>query len=245
RQAGGPKAAGSAFPAEPAVSRRSHPARPARLQQTGFRGSSGGNVATAGPWPTPDPPAAARLALAATLAAALPWQPFREPAEGMAIALQPEDLRWHPPRPQGGTLYVMVVDTSGSMGRTRVRTAQSLALGLLRKAYLQRDHVALLRCSGLKPALLLPPSRSSSAARRALESLPVGGGTPLPEALVLATDLVRAYRRRHPQREAVVALLTDGRANVAWRPGARPGDGNVPERTVPEPGAIETQLAAL
>lgn len=155
----------------------------------------------------------------------------------MAVSLRAEDLRWHLPRPDGGTLFVVVVDTSGSMGRARVRSAQSLALGLLRKAYVARDHVALIRCSGLKPHLLLPPSRSSSAARRALESLPVGGGTPLPEALALAAELVRRYRRRHPQREVVVALLTDGRANVAWghgtggEPPAR-GETTIPEQLV-------------
>lgn len=64
------------------------------------------------------------------------------------------------------------------------------------KAYIHRDRVALLSFRGQRADLLLPPSQSVELARRALDLLPTGGGTPLAAALL--------RRSRSPSSPAAV-----------------------------------------
>ncbi|MBV8077504.1 MAG: hypothetical protein JO284_13945, partial [Planctomycetaceae bacterium] len=52
-----------------------------------------------------------------------------------------------------------------------------------------------------------------------LRELPVGGLTPLAQGLALAGRVVASARRREPGLVPLVVLLTDGRGNVALRPG--------------------------
>jgi len=69
--------------------------------------------------------------------------------------------------------------------------------------------------------VLLPPSPSTDRAKRELDVLPTGGGTPLASALLAALQTVKQARSRGiPQ--ATLVLMTDGRANVALRPGEGP-----------------------
>ena len=84
---------------------------------------------------------------------------------------------------------------------------------LLAEAYSRRDHVALLTFRGQGAALLLPPSRSLVQAKNRLRGLPGGGGTPLAQGLQLALSTARQARGRG--MTPTLALLTDGRGNVA------------------------------
>src|SRR5262249_35799737 len=120
------------------------------------------------------------LAWAATLRAAAPYQAHRcRPGDG-PIILRAADLRsWRRPRP-AGCLLRSVVDASGSMAAwRRMRQTKAAVLSLLVQAYRRRDRVALLAFRGGGTELVLPPTWGLSAARRALEALPVGGTTPL------------------------------------------------------------------
>lgn len=65
---------------------------------------------------------------------------------------------------------------------------------------------------GKNAELLLPPTRSPERARRALASLPGGGGTPLASGLDEAFLLASQVRRAGGN--PIVVVLTDGRANV-------------------------------
>jgi magnesium chelatase subunit D len=112
-----------------------------------------------------------------------------------------------------GRLFVFAIDTSGSMATHRIGQARAAVLGLLRQSYVRRDSVAIVGIRGKSAEILLPPSRSIVRARRALESLRVGGGTPLSAGLAAALDLARSALTR--DSEVSVLLFTDGRANVA------------------------------
>ena len=84
---------------------------------------------------------------------------------------------------------------------------------MLAQAYIRRDHVALIAFRGQTADLLLPPTRSLVQTKRRLAGLPGGGGTPLAAGLKAALDLAILTRGRGMTPS--IALLTDGRANIA------------------------------
>ena len=111
-----------------------------------------------------------------------------------------------------GRLFIFAIDLSGSMALNRITQARELMLGLLRESYIKRDSVAIVGFRGTSAELLLPPSRSILRARRVLDSLGVGGGTPLSAGLACALEL--AKRVGPKAGEMVLLLFTDGGANV-------------------------------
>jgi magnesium chelatase subunit D len=131
------------------------------------------------------------------------------------LPLQREDLRGWPRRGPAGWLLLFLLDASGSMAAwQRMRQTKAAVLALLVQAYQQRDRIALLAFHGGGTELVLPPSRGLGRARQALETLPVGGATPLADGLAAARRLVLAERRRRPRQPVWPVLLTDGRANA-------------------------------
>jgi magnesium chelatase subunit D len=141
----------------------------------------------------------------------------RPPPAGRAI-LRADDLRVRLFRAKAGALFCFAVDASGSMALHRMRQAKGAVHALLQQAYVHRDRVALLAFRGDSTELLLPPSQSVELARRALDLLPTGGGTPLAAALVRALEVARQAASRGIL-QTVLILLTDGRANVGLRAG--------------------------
>ncbi|HWQ56670.1 MAG TPA: magnesium chelatase ATPase subunit D [Bryobacteraceae bacterium] len=162
-------------------------------------------------------PTAGKIAIDATLRAAAPFQMLRRPApdgQPQPLKLAPSDLRFKQFKQKAGILIIFVVDASGSMALNRMSQAKGALIHLLQKAYLHRDKVALIAFRGESADVLLPPSRSVELATRALEILPVGGGTPLAAGLQAALDLARRDQYSQNRRKLLV-LFTDGRANVA------------------------------
>ncbi len=138
--------------------------------------------------------------------------PVPKPGNGR-IKLQLSDVRVKQYRSKAGALFCFAVDASGSMALHRMRHAKGAVHALLEKAYVNRDRVALIAFRGEQAELLMPPTQSVELARRALDLLPTGGGTPLAAALLLADDVAQQARRRGIL-QTVLILLTDGRANV-------------------------------
>lgn len=138
--------------------------------------------------------------------------------ERLEIAL--EDFR--APLHQGRSewFYLFVVDASGSMAaKRRMEKTKELLYGLLETAYRKRDRVALMTFSGAGVRLVLPPTRSIRRAQRYLQSLPVGGRTPMAEALVQARHVaVRSRIRLKGLRQAII-VVSDGRNNVSSQDG--------------------------
>jgi magnesium chelatase subunit D len=152
-------------------------------------------------------PHASRIAVAATLRAAAVSKAQQPP-----IRITAGDLRFKQFKQIRGMLIIFAVDASGSMAVNRIHQAKGAIIRLLGKAYLHRDEVALVAFRGTRAEVLLPPTRSVELARRALEALPVGGGTPLAAGLAAALDLAR--NARLVAREKLLVLVTDGRANA-------------------------------
>jgi magnesium chelatase subunit D len=156
----------------------------------------------------------------ATLRAAAPFQRARGRDGGGRLILKPADLREKVRLRPARRLVLFVVDASRSMGaRRRMAETKAAVLSLLVGAYQQRERVGLIAFGGTGARVALAPTRSVRVAAQQLSDLPVGGATPLPHGLELASRVVRAVRRREPGVAPWIVLLTDGRANVPLQPG--------------------------
>ncbi|MBW3574542.1 MAG: ATP-binding protein [Actinobacteria bacterium] len=116
-------------------------------------------------------------------------------------------------RPVSRTI-VLCFDLSGSMGAPeRAAAASGTALGLLTDAYERRDRVALVTFRGTGAEVALSPTSSVEVARNRLGRLATGGTTPLAAGLAQALQVAR--RSSPAGDEALLVVLTDGRANGA------------------------------
>jgi magnesium chelatase subunit D len=167
----------------------------------------------------PGGPREGRLDIIATLRAAAPWQKLRKNGNEAAtrVALRADDLHVKRFKNKAGTLFCFAVDASGSMALHRMRQAKGAVNTLLQQAYIHRDQVALLAFRGNAAELLLPPSQSVELAKRALDVLPTGGGTPIAAALLAAYNVAQQARGRGV-RNVTLVLITDGRPNVSLKP---------------------------
>ncbi|MGA0881721.1 MAG: VWA domain-containing protein [Burkholderiaceae bacterium] len=152
-----------------------------------------------------------RIAWLPSLRAAMPLQRLRQ-AEGR-LSLRLDDLHIYRVAHRRPVTTVFLVDASGSMAMNRLNEAKGAVELLLADCYVRRDRVALISVGGMGAQLLLPPTRSLTAAKRALLAMPGGGGSPLGAGLVLAHRLLLNIARAG--EDAVLVLLTDGRANLA------------------------------
>lgn len=159
----------------------------------------------------------ARLDLIATLRAAAPWQKLRRDSApdraGQALLVAPPDLHVKRSKELSDRLLIFAVDASGSAAVARLAEAKGAVELLLAGAYSRRDHVALLTFRGTGASLLLPPTRSLVQTKQRLRGLPGGGATPLGHGLQLA--LTTATQARGRGMTPTLALLTDGRGNIA------------------------------
>ncbi len=157
----------------------------------------------------------AKIDLVATLRAAAPWQPIRRALSprGQGLHIRPGDLRLKRYEQKSDRLLIFTVDASGSAAVSRLNEAKGAVELLLNEAYARRDHVALVAFRGDGADVLLPPTRSLVQTKRRLAALPGGGGTPLASGLRTAAEM--AHQAKSRGMTPTLALLTDGRANIA------------------------------
>ncbi len=131
-------------------------------------------------------------------------------------AIRAEDLRENVRSGRESNLVLCVVDASSSvLGNGRAGDLRALLGGLVSDARRKRDRVGLIVFRGREARLVAPPSRNHAAVLSGLETIEPGGTTPLAEGIRVAHETVLRELRRSPGLRPVVALVTDGHANVA------------------------------
>jgi magnesium chelatase subunit D len=196
------------------------------MGRTRKSGASGSGAARKGnrrgrPLPARGGPASpdARIDLVATLRTAAPWQAARARMyprlieQGRRLILLPADLRARRYEDKSDRVLIFAVDASGSAAMARLGEAKGAVELLLARAYAERDHVALVAFRGPSAELVLPPTRSLVQTKKRLAGVPGGGGTPLASGLQVAMLAARQAQARG--MAPTLAILTDGRANIA------------------------------
>ena len=164
-----------------------------------------------------------RLHILATLRHAAPRQKIRsltnntiknktDVAKAQRLKILSEDFHIQRFAKRSETCIIFCIDASGSAALERLAEAKGAVELLLKDSYARRDHICVISFRDKSAQVQLPPTRSLVRAKRQLQALPGGGGTPLANAMKLAMETA-TQARNHGMTPSVV-MLSDGRANV-------------------------------
>lgn len=132
------------------------------------------------------------------------------------IKLDTNDIRVRVRRARAPTLWVLLLDSSGSMAvERRISVAKGVAEKLIENGYIKKSKMALIVAKGKEAQVFVPPTKNYWEVLEKIESVPTGGRTPLSSALYNLLLLANRERLKDKSLKIRAFLITDGRANVS------------------------------
>ena len=142
-------------------------------------------------------------------------------ASPQRIHIRSEDFYIQKFAKRSESCIIFCIDASGSAALERLAEAKGAVELLLKDSYARRDHICVIAFRDKMAQVQLPITRSLLRAKRELQALPGGGGTPLANALRLCVQT--SLQARHHGMTPTLVMLSDGRANVTLEgEGSRP-----------------------
>lgn len=132
--------------------------------------------------------------------------------------LSREHLRFKTKAAHGGVLHCFLLDCSGSMlAAKQLAFAQGALRHLHQRAYQQRADIALISYAGDDAIVHVPPTAARPFNASHFEHWPLtmqgGGATPFARGVATADALLAAHKRRKPEQQCWLWLLSDGRSH--------------------------------
>ncbi|MFA1819476.1 VWA domain-containing protein [Virgibacillus oceani] len=160
------------------------------------------------------------ISLYHTFTAAAPYMKVRVPKEGIALAIEKEDIRYKLKERQQGFTILFLVDASRSIAaKKHMKIVKGAIMELLQQAYQKRDRIGMVSFRKRGAEEVLPFTNKFAEAKRKLGEISTGGKTPLAAGLKKALYLCEREKRMHKQALPYIVILTDGNANETLKPG--------------------------
>jgi len=151
--------------------------------------------------------------LPATIRTAARRQKYREKPLGIALKICMEDVREKSRLYRAPMTIVFVIDLSGSMAFS-VTEAKEAILKLHGDAYRGRDKVGIVALKGNGAVVVQHPIGNLRVVANKLSRLGISGFTPLAAGMLSAIEVLKEAKRRDMSTVPVMAIITDGGANV-------------------------------
>lgn len=137
----------------------------------------------------------------------------------------PEKLRFQRQKQGLSVLHLVLLDTSAStLGQGPESVGKAALLQISEQAYLQREQLSVFGFGNNSVENLLPRVRAPKELRSWLDNLPVGGGTPMRDALEQAMQYLKTLQRQTPALQFRTYILTDGRSSAQLEDLTLPGE---------------------
>jgi Mg-chelatase subunit ChlD len=140
-------------------------------------------------------------------------QKSREKPLGTALKICLEDVREKTRLYRAPMTIVFVIDLSGSMAFS-VEEAKHAILKLHNDAYRSRDKVGIVAFKSTGTVVVQHPISNLRVVANKISKLGISGSTPLASGMLKALEVLREEKRRDMATVPVIAIITDGCANV-------------------------------
>ncbi|MBN3561700.1 ATP-binding protein [Aliamphritea spongicola] len=128
-------------------------------------------------------------------------------------------------QPEGRSqLHCLLLDTSAStLAEGVFARAKGAMVEIARRAYLERQQLAIFGFGNNRVENLLPQIRAPKELQRWLENLSAGGGTPMRQVFSHVAGYLQQVQRQFPALEIHTYVLTDGRSQAQLNDISLPG----------------------
>jgi magnesium chelatase subunit D len=152
----------------------------------------------------------------ATIRAAARMQRFREKSPSTALTIHIEDIREKLRIYKAPMTMIFVLDLSESM-LSYIDDVKEAMLKLHTDAYHYRDKVGLVAFKEMSAVVVQHPTANLRLVANKLLRLRMGSFTPLAAGMLKALEVLKEAKRRDPSTIPVMAIISDGDANVPLR----------------------------